>query len=104
VGKASITSLPSLSSYQIAEGIQGCPSPASDPDNADGKQGRSKLASEGLKGFGCLASSLDVRDAVAVEGSLGSKLLCKPPKRARDREETQAGRRKRGRRGVREIG
>jgi len=48
--------------------VQGCPSPASDPDNADGKQGRSKLASEGLTGFGCLASSLDVRDAVAVKG------------------------------------
>ena len=32
------------------------------------KQGRSKFAGKGPKGFGCLASGLDVRDAVAVEG------------------------------------
>src|ERR1017187_2793126 len=37
-------------------------------DNTHCKQGRSELAGEGPKGFGGLASSLNVRETVAVEG------------------------------------
>jgi hypothetical protein len=40
----------------------------SDTDNTGRKQGGGKLAGKGPKGFGGLAGSLDVRDAVVVEG------------------------------------